>query len=227
LDDGEERWDNILELRGVAKEYESLEPREGLASFLDGVSLVSSVDEFNDEKDMVTLITLHQTKGLEFPVVFIVGVEEGVLPHFKSLTDPKQMEEERRLCYVGMTRAEERLYLIRAFRRSLMGGSNANPPSRFLQDIPSHLVESIGLSDSLEVVAPAPVISHVPSVGMHSQYIASITLEVGDYVRHAKFGMGVVVSSTSNREDQEVVVSFVEYGEKKLLLSLAPIEKIN
>jgi len=226
LEDGEERWDNILELRGVAKEYEDLEPGEGLASFLEGVTLVSEADAMEEKQDVVTLITLHQAKGLEFPVVFIVGMEEGVLPHFKSSDDPAQMEEERRLCYVGMTRAEKRLYLVRAFRRSLMGGSNSNPPSRFLEDIPPHLVKSVGLFESVEVSSPAHAISPQSGWKVSSSYSPPPVLEVGDYVRHAKFGMGVVISSTPNRGDQEVVVSFVESGEKKLLLSMAPMEKI-
>ncbi|MFC1999579.1 ATP-dependent helicase [Chloroflexota bacterium] len=145
LDDGEDRWDNILELRGIAKDYENLSPAQGLASFLDGVSLFSDTDTFDEKKDLVTLITLHQAKGLEFPVVFIVGMEEGVLPHLRSFDDPAQMEEERRLCYVGMTRSKTRLYLVNASYRRLFGGMNANPPSRYLKDIPSDLTEATSL----------------------------------------------------------------------------------
>jgi len=138
--DGEERWENILELRTVAQQYADLVPPDGLAVFLEGVALVSDVDGLDATVDAVTLITLHQAKGLEFPVVFIVGMEEGILPHRRSFDDPEQMEEERRLCYVGVTRAKQRVYLVRAFRRSLMGSSTVNSPSRFLSDIPSHLV---------------------------------------------------------------------------------------
>jgi len=116
--DGEERWENILELRTVAQEYRHLESGEGLTIFLEGVALVSDVDGLDETVDAATLVTLHQAKGLEFPVVFIVGVEDGILPHFKSLADPQQMEEERRLCYVGITRAKQRVYLVYAFRRS-------------------------------------------------------------------------------------------------------------
>jgi len=134
--DGEERWENILELRTVAREYRHLNPPEGLAAFLEGVTLVSDVDGLDETVDTVTLITLHQAKGLEFPVVFIVGMEDGILPHFKSFDDPTQMEEERRLCYVGVTRAKQKVYLVRAFRRSLMGRSGVSQPSRFLEDVP-------------------------------------------------------------------------------------------
>ena len=213
-EDGEERWDNILELRGVAKQYQGLKPRESLAVFLEGVALVSEADELNEKKELVTLITLHQAKGLEFPVVFIVGMEEGVFPHFKSFGDPAQMEEERRLCYVGMTRSKKRLYLVRAFRRSLMGRSNVNPPSRFLEDIPLHLVKPIGLFEQREI-------ARLP---LHS--FAQVAFEAGDHVRHANFGEGIVVSCTPARDDHEIVVAFEGAGVKKLLLSLAPLEKV-
>ena len=137
---GEERWENILELRTVAQQYKDLSPPDGLAAFLEGVTLVSDVDGLDETVDVVTLITLHQAKGLEFPVVFIVGMEDGILPHFRSFDAPEQLEEERRLCYVGITRAKKRVYLVRAFRRSLMGRSMVNSPSRFLEDIPRHLI---------------------------------------------------------------------------------------
>ncbi|MDO8567102.1 MAG: UvrD-helicase domain-containing protein, partial [Dehalococcoidales bacterium] len=140
LTDGEERWENILELRTVAQQYRDLPPPEGLIALLEAVTLISDVDTFDQTVNAATLMTLHQAKGLEFPVVFIVGMEDGILPHIRSFDDPGQMEEERRLCYVGITRAKERIYLVRAFRRSLMGSSTANRPSRFLKDIPAQLV---------------------------------------------------------------------------------------
>ena len=136
--DGQERWENILELRIVAAQFGDLEPSEGLSVFLEAVSLVADVDALRENEGEITLITLHQSKGLEFPIVFIVGMEEGILPHFRSFDDPAQMEEERRLCYVGVTRAKRRLYLLRAFRRSLMGGTTVNEPSRFLEAVPKN-----------------------------------------------------------------------------------------
>ena len=160
FDDGDERWENVQELAGVVGQYETAsaeerspivplpveieEPdeRSPLASFLADVSLVSDVDEFEERTDAITLITLHAAKGLEFPVVFITGLEEGLMPHMRSFDDPSQMEEERRLCYVGVTRAKEQLYLTRAQRRMLMGSGNANPTSRFMKDIPAELVNS-------------------------------------------------------------------------------------
>ena len=140
FEDGEERWENVQELVNVAAQYDELEPASALSTFLEDVALVADTDEYDEKVDAVTLITLHAAKGLEFPVVFIVGMEEGILPHIRSYDDPAQMEEERRLCYVGITRCKERLYLLRAFRRHYMGLSTHNPASRFLKDIPAELV---------------------------------------------------------------------------------------
>ncbi|HWQ27641.1 MAG TPA: 3'-5' exonuclease, partial [Dehalococcoidia bacterium] len=136
FEDGEDRWENVQELRTVAAEYDGLAPDAALPTFLENVALVSDVDALESAPNAVTLITLHAAKGLEFPVVFITGMEEGILPHIRSFDDPAQMEEERRLCYVGITRAKEQLYLTRAFRRHLMGVGKHNPASRFLKDIP-------------------------------------------------------------------------------------------
>jgi len=221
--DGEERWENILELRTVAQEYRHLESGEGLTVFLESVTLVSDVDGLDETVDAVTLVTLHQAKGLEFPVVFIVGVEDGILPHFKSLADPQQMEEERRLCYVGITRAKQRVYLVYAFRRSLMGSQMVTTPSRFLGDIPKHLINKGDLwqreesqvmpSSSSWKKAPAPP-ADTPE------------LKPGDHVRHAQFGDGVVVNCKPVRDDREVLVAFTSgVGVKKLLLSFANLEK--
>ena len=137
---GEERMENIQEFRASAREFLHLGRTESLTAFLESVSLVADVDSMEDRADAITLITLHQAKGLEFPVVFMVGMEEGLLPHSRSVDDPTQLEEERRLCYVGVTRARERLYLLRAFRRGFRGGSEPGAPSRFLLDIPQELL---------------------------------------------------------------------------------------
>ena len=136
----EERLENIQEFRASARDYLHFGRAEALTAFLESVSLVADVDSMEDRADAITLITLHQAKGLEFPVVFMVGMEEGLLPHSRSVDDPTQLEEERRLCYVGITRAKERLYLLRAFRRGFRGGSEPGTPSRFLLDIPQELL---------------------------------------------------------------------------------------
>ncbi|MFC1995640.1 ATP-dependent helicase [Chloroflexota bacterium] len=221
--DREERWENIIELRTVAQQYHDLKPPEGLAAFLEGVTLVSDVDGLDESMEAVTLITLHQAKGLEFPMVFIIGMEEGILPHFKSLDDPAQMEEERRLCYVGITRAKQRVYLVHAFRRSLMGSSVVNQPSRFLDDIPSHLISSAGLWQGEDSqLAPTTYSWNKASV----PGLSAPELKDGDHVHHPQFGDGLVVSCQPVADDTEVVVAFNGGGIKKLLLSLAELERI-
>lgn len=220
--DGEERWENVLELRTVVQQYRALEPPDGLAAFLEGVALVADVDGLNESVDAVTLITLHQAKGLEFPIIFMVGMEEGILPHIRSFDDPDQMEEERRLCYVGITRAKRKVYLVRAFRRSLMGGSTVNGPSRFLSDIPADLIIGEGLWQGEESqVATAAY----PGTADTASSLTGIELKAGDHVRHAQFGDGVVVSARSVKDDVEVVAAF-NVGVKKLSLTFARLERL-
>ncbi|HEU65883.1 MAG TPA: AAA family ATPase, partial [Chloroflexi bacterium] len=223
-EDGEEKWENIMELRNVASEHDELAPEEALTAFLEKVSLVSDIDELDAKADAVTLITLHQAKGLEFPAVFIVGLEEGILPHRRAFDDPGEMEEERRLCYVGITRAEKQLYLLRSYRRSLFGGSTANPPSRFLQDISPRLISPRGIWEESPTPVPSPDFSRnfQPSPRPSSD----LTLKVGDHVRHSKFGPGIVMNCLPTKDDQELTVVFEGAGVKKLLASLAPLEKI-
>ena len=205
--EGEDRWENVLELRTVVREYSG----QGLQAFLEGVSLVSDQDNFDEKADRVTLITLHQAKGLEFGAVFLVGMEEGLLPHFRSFEDPAQMEEERRLCYVGVTRARRYLYLVRARRRSIGGITGPALPSRYLEDIPPHLVVRRDVVEAL--VAPSPTLR---------------PLKAGDQVKHAVFGEGVVVAVASDptKADQEITVVFRGVGLKRLLRSFAPLERV-
>ncbi|MFC1901521.1 ATP-dependent helicase [Chloroflexota bacterium] len=223
LVDGEERWENVLELRTVAQEYNVLPPPEVLDVFLESVALVSDVDGLNEGNDAATLITLHQAKGLEFPVVFIVGMEDGILPHFRSIDDPEQLEEERRLCYVGITRAGKRVYLVRAFRRSLMGSSTVNKPSRFLRDIPPELISggSLWESEGSQPVKPVPAWDRSPAITYDAP-----ELKAGDHVRHEQFGEGIVVNCKATKNDAEVVVAFDGAGVKRLLLSFAKLEKV-
>jgi DNA helicase II / ATP-dependent DNA helicase PcrA len=156
--EGEERWSNVLELRRVAADYSEIETRTALELFLENVALVGGADTTQtgengtlikeEHNDAVTLITLHAAKGLEYPVVFIVGMDEGSLPHARSVDKPEQLEEERRLAYVGFTRAMRRLYLVRAYRRSFFGDSQVTEPSRFLEDIPVSLLSNQGAAGS-------------------------------------------------------------------------------
>jgi DNA helicase-2/ATP-dependent DNA helicase PcrA len=224
---GEERWETVMELRTVAEEYRSVPPPDGLSAFLEGVALVSDVDGLDETVPAVTLITLHQAKGLEFPIVFIVGMEEGLLPHFRSLDDPTQMEEERRLAYVGITRAKKRIYLVRSFRRNLMGRSNVTSPSRFLNEIPSYLVATNSWwqgTSSTEVRVAEAVYSWNKPATTPAPDTPGAAFKAGEHVRHTQFGSGVVVSSRPLNGDHEITVAF-NGGVKKLLLSFARLEK--
>ena len=224
--EGEERWANVLELRGLASEYDGLAPGEGLQAFLEDVALMSDVDTMDDRAQGMTLITLHMVKGLEFPVVFMLGMEEGLFPHSRSLDSPAGLEEERRLAYVGMTRAKDRLYLFHAFRRHLFGQANLNLPSRFLKDIPIELVDGpAGIPSGMPDpgIAPARLVDAArPSapVELVQRY------QPGDKVEHRSWGRGSVLKSTMTRTDEEIIVKFDRVGMKILAVSLAPIVKV-
>ncbi len=227
--DAEERWENILEFRDTAQEFNAETLGEGLASMLERVSLVADVDSYEESDDSLTLITLHQAKGLEFPVVFIVGLEEGLLPHSRSMESEEELEEERRLCYVGITRAQRKLYLLRAFRRSVWGNSGPTTASRFLREIPDRLV------DSAAKLGPQGQPARTPSwtnsaLSKAAQPAAAPTRPVphiGELVRHAVFGEGVVMECVEAMGDHEVTVHFEgDVGIKRLLLSFARLEKV-
>ncbi|MCO6435454.1 MAG: ATP-binding domain-containing protein, partial [Phycisphaerae bacterium] len=219
-EDADERFENVLELRSLMAEYEDVAGEEGgdLGAFLQDVALVADVDELREGTPAVTLITLHAAKGLEFPVVFLVGLEEGVLPHIRSFDDPRQMEEERRLCYVGITRAMDRLYLTRSFRRYSFGASAANPPSRFLADIPSHVKRPWGSTGRTYAEAAA-----APSLFQGEENPDDAQWSAGDRVKHQKFGVGTIVSSQTNGGDVEYTVDFETAGVRRLLQSYAKL----
>jgi len=212
------RQENLRELAGVAAEYEQSEDDPSLTGFLERLALITDMDVAEGEEAGVTLMTLHNAKGLEFPVVFIVGVEEGVFPHIRSLGDSDQMEEERRLCYVGITRARERLYLINAWSRSLWGSLNYNPPSRFLTEIPAELVDLVGerkSATSRSTTTALPQRSTNDPTGF----------KVGQEVEHARWGRGMILHIAHSAVGVEATINFPNAGgEKRLDLSLAPLK---
>ncbi|MCC7363381.1 MAG: UvrD-helicase domain-containing protein [Dehalococcoidia bacterium] len=220
--EGLDRMENVEQLAAVMSQYEDTNPESpDLATFLQDVALVADVDEMRDEADAVTLITLHAAKGLEFPVVFLIGMEEGVLPHIRSFDDPRQMEEERRLAYVGITRAMDSLYLTRSFRRYLMGQQSTNPQSRFLKDIPADLTRPW---NSTRATSYVDSVVQAPPREEFRPKAASFTS--GDKVRHPKFGVGTIVSTQERGGDVELVVAFDGAGIKRLAQSLAPLEAV-
>ena len=233
---GEARMENLNELRGLAESFDDRDPAQGLEDFLAEVALVSDVDAYDENGEGVTLITLHMVKGLEFPVVFMVGMEEGLLPHQRALDEREEnpslvgasteMAEERRLAYVGMTRAKDRLYLSCAFRRHLYGRSQPAFPSRFLTDIPQSMLAAPRGS--------APVAP--PRQGYKERYLERQVeaapapppvqrFASGDRVSHPAFGAGTVVKSTLTRTDEELVIKFDKVGLKILSGMLAPLTK--
>ena len=235
----EERWENVLELRSSVKDFLTLgRGRDALSAFLESVALVSDTDNMEDAADAVTLITLHQAKGLEFRAVFMVGMEEGLLPHIRSLEDEAEMEEERRLAYVGVTRAKERLYLLRAFRRGFRGMSGPSLPSRFLADIPRKLVAHEPRTAPVSAGAagrsrkrPAATATGGKAMPLAAPAPGPLDdkprLTTGDKVRHAKFGEGIVTGTKPTSGDVEVTVAFASgNGIKRLLLGIAPLEKV-
>jgi DNA helicase-2/ATP-dependent DNA helicase PcrA len=201
-----------------------------IQAFLEAISLVTDLDDYDPDQSAVTLMTLHSAKGLEFPVVFITGMEENVFPHVRSLGDPDQLDEERRLCYVGITRARERLYLCHAWCRSLFGSTQYNPPSRFLSEVPGELVRQQGRgvegrSVREHMTRPGP--ARGPAAVQGARGAERLGLRVGDDVAHDKFGEGVVIDLEGEGDKAEALVRFREAGEKRLLLAWAPLKKLS
>ncbi len=231
------RVENLKELAGVAAEFAERVPDGSLEDFLAQTSLVSEQDEYDEEESTVTLMTLHNAKGLEFPIVFLTGLEEGVFPHMRSLTEPEELEEERRLAYVGITRARQRLYLTHAWSRSLWGGVNYNPPSRFLKEIPEELIKRMGekprrssngsfssggggFSNNRYPSRPVPT----SSVRYPNMERATAGWRVGQEVSHNRWGTGVITALAGSGEKAEAKIWFSDVGEKTLLLAYAPIK---
>lgn len=211
------RLENLKELASVAREYESL----GLAGFLEEVALISDLDTVEDSSDAVTLMTLHAAKGLEFPVVFMIGMEESIFPHSRALFDAEEMEEERRLCYVGMTRAREELYMLSAASRMIYGSTQHNPPSRFLSDVdPSRQSQPFGTYAMAEPSQPYTfgAQTNEPQIVPDEES----ELQIGENVRHQVFGKGQVVAI----DGYNVSINFNGRGIKRLNIQFAPIERI-
>jgi DNA helicase-2/ATP-dependent DNA helicase PcrA len=237
----ETRVENLAELVAVAQEFDEARRETGeviaLEDFLEQVSLVADADEIPDTEEaeaagVVTLMTLHTAKGLEFPVVFLTGMEDGTFPHMRSLADPKELEEERRLAYVGITRARERLHLSRAAVRSAWGAPQYNPPSRFLDEIPAELLQwerelsgaaAVGRRDQRPAVATLAARPGVRSPGNRPV----IALSAGDRVTHDSYGLGTVVRTLGEGDKTQAEVDFGgELGVKRFVLRYAPLEKL-
>jgi DNA helicase II / ATP-dependent DNA helicase PcrA len=221
--DARARLENLQELIGVAREFENSSPEPTLANFLANIALVSDLDVLDVDSSYVTLMTLHAAKGLEFSSVFLTGLEEGVFPHSRALTEVVELEEERRLAYVGITRAMDRLFLTYAFRRALFGNTYAYPKSRFVEEMPD-----VEVLDSGSVPLPRPAGGRWREVSIHESAGAGVHLglQAGDRVRHPKWGEGMIQDVVGAGGDGLVTVDFPNVGQKMLMLKYAPLEKI-
>lgn len=231
---GESRKENVGEFLSVAKDYMDSNPDGNLQDFLENVALVSDVDDFESSDSKVTLMTLHAAKGLEFPVVFLTGLDEGLFPHSRTLLDPAQVEEERRLAYVGITRAERQLYVTNAITRTMYGRISAYMPSRFLAEIPPQLMEDYhrksAMPQSRTTAVPGkqrvsiltkPVASSLPK-----KHAVTDTFAKGDKVRHKIWGIGTVLDVIGEGPNMQMKIQFPTKGVRQVVVKYAPLEKI-
>jgi len=223
--EAEGRIENLEELVSVVADYEASAAEPSLAGFLDQVSLVSDIDKLDDRSKVLPLMTLHLAKGLEFEAVFFVGMEEGLLPHSRSFDTPEEMDEERRLTYVGMTRAKQRLFLTNAERRRVFGNEQFNLPSRFLENVPSELIERIepppapaywNREEREESDLPRPL-GFAKSTSRPTAEDPSNPYKIGARVRHPVFGVGTIQGCEGTIDDRKVTVAFQNGDRKKLL----------
>ena len=218
--EAEGRLENLEELVAAAEDFTHAEGESTVEAFLDSVALMSDVDELKEAEARVTLMTLHSAKGLEFPVVFLTGLEEGVFPHARSMNDPEEIEEERRLCYVGLTRARDRLYLSYAVHRRIHG-YGVGEPSRFLREMPeAHLT-------LLNASRPEPAFAEARVVPRYEPEEEAWPIKVGARVRQARFGEGLVVGVERDGPDIMVTVAFASVGRKRLSLQYAHLEELD
>ncbi len=228
---GDERWENVLELRNVAARYDNMPVEESLAAFIQDMDLVSdtdSLDHVEGVSNAPTLLTLHTAKGLEFRVVFIVGVDDGLIPHSRSFDSPDAMEEERRLFYVGITRAQDRLYLSHTFRRTTFGSSDLSAPSRYLKDIPGHgRAASFASKEQTRPRVNLDAARFGAAQPGRRSATADAPFRPGDRVSHKAFGEGVVLSVEPRGSDWDVTVAFKGRGSKTLAAGFAGLDKMD
>jgi DNA helicase-2/ATP-dependent DNA helicase PcrA len=215
--------ENLQELIGVAREYQSGDAEASVSGFLANIALISDLDSLDPDSSYVTLMTMHGAKGLEFSHVFLTGLEEGVFPHSRALADMTELEEERRLAYVGVTRAMDRLFLSYAQRRALFGNTYAYPKSRFIEEMPG-----LDVLQSDSVVLPRPSGGRWREVSIHESAGAGLTMDLrdGDRVRHPKWGEGTIRGVVGAGGDGLITIDFPNVGQKMLMLKYAPLEKI-
>jgi DNA helicase-2/ATP-dependent DNA helicase PcrA len=217
------RIENLREFMSVTSDFDRHAEEKNLDAFLEQIALVTDLDGYNEEQDAVVLMTLHTAKGLEFPVVFLAGLEETVFPHARSQLDETELEEERRLCYVGMTRAEQKLYMTRAWQRTIYGKTVYNQPSRFLDEIPEEL--KTGTEKQNEIKTQTSPFIPSWSKPNFAPRQTELHFNLGDHIIHSKWGEGVIVKITGSGEDAQLSIAFPNQGIKNLMVKYAPIRK--
>lgn len=231
---GVSRKENVGEFLSVAKDYMDSNPDGNLQDFLENVALVSDVDDFESSESKVTLMTLHAAKGLEFPVVFLAGLDEGLFPHSRTLMDPEQIEEERRLAYVGITRAERQLYVTNAVTRTMYGRISAYMPSRFLGEIPPELVEEYkrksAMPQSRMTSVPGQqrvsILSKPVATSLPKKHAVTDSFSKGDKVRHKIWGIGTVLDVIGDGPNMQMKIQFPTKGVRQVVVKFAPLEKV-
>ena len=229
-EEAHERVDNVFEFISAIKDFEAANKDASLSDFLDQVALISDIDAYDDASDRVTLMTLHSAKGLEFRAVFMAGMEEGLFPHSRSKDDPESLEEERRLCYVGMTRARERLRLYSAKTRTVYGETRCQMRSRFIDEIPPELLTVISTDQSpRQIYTDEPYYTSEDSqTGAHTDDAADpLPWKVGARVMHPSFGPGVIKERSGQGDDAKLTVNFKDYGVKKLVVKYASLSPMS
>lgn len=229
----DDRVNNIKELSSMFIKYQEETEDPDLSDFLEDVALITDIDSYNEDEDSVVLMTLHSAKGLEFPVVFIPGMEEGIFPGNQSMYSEEELEEERRLAYVGITRAKEKLYLVNAQQRMLYGTTSRNMPSRFLREIPMNVTEDVSTRTYKAPAGKIPQRNTMSSQNAHKFGQAGNTAakpvvdyKVGDTVIHKSFGTGTILTLRPMGNDTLMEIAFDKAGTKKMMANFARLEKV-
>ena len=235
-EEGKNRLENIGELKSTLVKYEQQNPEGNLSGFLEEIALYTDLDSMNNADDAVVLMTMHSSKGLEFPVVFLPGMEDGIFPSPRVLYDTAELEEERRLAYVAITRAKQQLYITHAAARMVFGTTNRNRVSRFAEEIPAENIEriddtisqyrSFGASRQRQAPPPPPARPAAVAGASRPKAAAAVSFRVGDRVRHKVFGEGTVLSITPMGNDNLVETAFDRVGTKKIMANFAKLQKV-
>jgi len=226
--ENKERYNNVIELLNSIDDFCTKNPEGNLSDFIEEVSLLTDIDQWNDSENRVTLMTVHASKGLEFPVVFVCGLDDGLFPLFATIDKKEELEEERRLFYVALTRAKSKVYLLYATNRRRMGGENIlGLPSRFISEIPIKYLERVDFQSALTRRVVGGTLQKKTKLKVRRTVTTFDDFKVGDIVEHAIFGIGKIMVLSGTGENQRVGVVFKDGTKKKLIVKYANLTKVN